>query len=215
MRKIVLISWVWFLSYFIIYSIFFQCVGFPENFCHSFLRFMQHLHIPYAVLAGITLFGLENELKVKKEFKNVIFVIILAFFIITTFIHMPINNNGIFRDARLDEQGIGEKVKLINETQEDSIIINSQASILNYDYFLGKGIKSVDINIYIANKNCSYTRKLIEENPDSHIYLLEDFPCEWVNFCDFIYENFDLNLLRNSSHARLYELISKRNFFTP
>ncbi len=209
-RKPVLIIWIWFLTYFIIYSIYFQCPGFPENLCFDYLRFMQHFHIPYAILAGAVLFNVERIVKIKKDF---VFIIVFIFLFFSAFL-FPSSifrlSPTIFKDGRLEEPYVGDVVNFINMTPKDSLLFTGQVIIPNFDYFQGDERVMIDINIYTFY-NYSFAIQLIRENIDKPMFLIEDWVCSYPDYCKFVYDNFEWSVIDSREYVNLIRLEPKKN----
>lgn len=208
-RSKVIIVWSWFLAYFILYSIYFQCVGFPEYFCLEYLRYMQHLHIPIAILAGLVFYEAEKRI----HLKHVNWAFFFLLFVITfSFLFYSANISGVeftlFKDGRMEEPFTSEMIKAVNKTPPDSVIFISQAIIPRFDYFENDDRIVVDTNIYNLN-NYTWTKNLLDNVNGRPIYFIDDGACgDYLENtqCDFIRENFELNKIESVNRIRIFEL---------
>lgn len=106
--------WVWFLSFFVLYILYFYC---PTLLCGEHVRYMSSLSIPYSILAGFSVFWIAEHFKIKKEY---CFVIAFLALFITSGIAMP---TSLFRDSRLDEPRLGDQLSAIAGTPPECTVI--------------------------------------------------------------------------------------------
>lgn len=210
-RNQIIVVWIWFLSYLLMHSIYYICDGFPENICMDYLRFMQHLHIPYAILVGVLFFSMEGLFKKRR---NLILLFILIFIFFTNFMFPTIlePKTSLFRDARLEEQYAGDVIIFINTTPKDSVIFLSQAMIPNFDYFKGDKRNIIDLPVY-SSMNYTYTIDLLKENMDKPTFLIEDWACSYPDYCKFISDNFEFSEISRKNQVRFIRLKPKKNSF--
>ncbi|MCK5023626.1 MAG: glycosyltransferase family 39 protein [Candidatus Aenigmarchaeota archaeon] len=202
--KLMCIIWLWFLSYFVMYSAYLQCIGFPEVFCYEYLRYTQGLLIPYAILAGIVLFNVENFFK---RGKNIIFVIIFVI-IISTSLLVPFSIykfKPLFTDGRATEHYVGGNILAFNMTPENSIVFMEQASVQHFDYFSDDDRIVIDVNIYTWN-NHSTAKTILSDNIGRPIYFIDGYACREINNCGFIHDNFNMKKIIEIYPVILYEL---------
>lgn len=192
--------WLWFLSFFFLEAFYFQCVGYPQNFCtHNTVRRMTTFSLPYSIISGFVLFRINEKIKVNiLAFLTVIFVII---FIVSS-ISIPTT---LFKDARLEEAYVGDAIRAINRTDKDCLIFTGQYAIPNSD-LLGKNKRKwIDIDL-IMNGTVQWTWEEIENS--RCIALLSDYRCREIRDeqCGFVYKNFDLEFMFGEGFVEVYEL---------
>lgn len=202
-RKQIIFLWTLFLTFFIIHSAFFQCFGFPENFCGDYVRHIQDFNIFYALLAGITIFQIGNKLGLMKEFFIPI-VFILIF--LTSNISVPTT---IFKNAVLDEtEPSASYFKAVNMTQNDCLIITSNNLVVTNDIFKDNGRKAIQSTIITAERG----EPAIDEIKDNDCVLyFEDFSCKnyYDENCKFIYEKLNLTYLYSVDRIKIYNVTLK------
>ncbi len=207
-RGNILVMLSWFLAFFIIYSIYFQCPGFPEYFCFEYLRYMQHLHIPLAILSGLVFYEMERGVHIR--FLNRMMLPFLLIIALSFLLYTP-NISGVkftlFKDGRMEEGFTSEMIRAINKTPADSVIFISQAIIPKFDYFENDQRVVVDINIYNSN-DFTWTKEVLDDNQGKPVYFIDDGACGdyLTGQCNFIRENFRLNEVDSVGSIRIFEL---------
>lgn len=212
-RGKVLAVWSWFLAYFILYSTYFQCPGFPELFCYEYLRYIQHLHIPIAILSGLVFYEAEKRIHIKHVGWG---VLSLLFILMVSFLIYVPNISGVeftlFKDGRMEEHYTSEMIEAVNKTPPDSIIFTSQAIVPKFDYFENDARIVVDMNVYNSN-NYIWIRDLLNNNKERSLYFIEDWICSETTQCDFIYENFEFHEIESIDWIKLFRMNHKTFMF--
>jgi hypothetical protein len=175
--------------------------GFPNQIPADFIRYMQSLHIPYAILAGFALSSIEEKIneKVKsRNFRNIIFFTIFIVLIFSTPIQYKFS---LFNDGRLNEPFTGVLIRALNVTPSNSLIFVSQSASPDFDLVRTKERRWIDIDMIFAN-NGVWTKQEIENSKNKSIILIEDYRCMYSKdvACKFIYENFKLEQIANFTY---------------
>ncbi len=191
--------WLWFLSFFLLIAFYFQCQGYPQNFCVNFVRYMTMLSLPYSIISGFVLFRINEKLKVNRyAFLTVILVVI----VIVSSISIPAT---LFKDARLEEDYVGDAIHAVNRMDKDCLIFVSQYAIPNSDILGENKRKWIDIDL-IMSGTVEWVWEEIENS--TCIIFLKDYRCREIHdeYCGFVYKNFDLEFLFEEEYVEVYRL---------
>jgi 4-amino-4-deoxy-L-arabinose transferase-like glycosyltransferase len=185
--------WIWFLAYFVLHSAFFQCPGFPENFCYDFIRYIQHYHAPYAILAGLSFFCL-----IPSKYKNKVGFLAILFIILILNSSIPVSFT-LFRDARIEKPQVqADYFKAVNSTKNNCTILSSYYMIPTTDVFPNNNRKTINPWLIFPNAQPNtgqLSLELISESPCTYYFddgscsNMEEYPCK------FIYENLTIDYL--------------------
>jgi len=205
-RKQLIFLWVLFLTYFIVHSAYFQCPGFPQNFCTDFIRYVQHLHVPYAILAGFSFFSLISSLK-KKEIA--LFILFAVLMLTSSISFLPT----LFKDARMEKpEFVASYFRAVNSTPNDCTIITWYYMVPTSDVFPNNTRKTININLIFPNSQPNTKQlslELISESPCT--YYFDDGVCQNKEEypCKFIYENLNLIYLYSINEIKIYNVTLK------
>jgi len=205
-RNKMLFILIWFFVYLIIISSYFQCGGFPDFFCTEYIRYMQYLVIPYAIMAGFTFSIIEEKIEINK---NIILFVIAAILIFSSGIESR-PDLFLFRDKRLSEDFVLKFVESINKTPKNSLLLIDQSAIPMFDYFYGTNRRWIDTNLITAN-NYLFTIEEMENRGNQSLILIDNGQCFGLGIegCEFIYNNFELDLLFEVKDFKIYNLTQK------
>lgn len=209
-RKELLFLWSLFLVYFLIISSYYQTPGFPESFSGDFMRFMQDLNFPYALIAGFTIFQIKEIIKKKTKMSRDVIIlatllIILIIYSLTSGIQLPTT---MFKDGRLDEDPgyvkVGDLIMAINKTPNDCLIITSQATLVASDILKDNQRSVIDIELIKVDNG---RLALQEMEKASCIRFLKDYRCtpHKDEMCQYIEDILDLTFLFKQGTVEVYE----------
>lgn len=192
--------WLWFLSFFFLVASYFQCQGYPQNFCiFNTVRYTTTLSLSYSIISGFVLFRINEKLKFNRYvFLTAIFVII---FVVSS-ISIPTT---LFKDARLEEEYVGDAIRAVNRTDKDCLIFTGQYAIPNSDLLDENRRKWIDIELIMSG-----TIQLVWEEIENStcMVFLKDYGCREIRDeqCGFVYKNFDLEFLFKEGSTEIYNL---------
>lgn len=106
--------WLWFISLFMLYALYFQCSAIV---CGEHIRYMSSLSISYSILAGLSLFWITKRIRIRWEY-----LLPLAFvtLFLTSGLAIPTT---IFQDARLLEPRLGDQLSAIAKIPAECTVI--------------------------------------------------------------------------------------------
>lgn len=203
-KKEMLFPFLWFLSFFILEASYFQCGGYPQNFCVGDLRrHMTPFSLPYSIISGFVLFKINKKVKINRYlFLSIIFVILFAI----SGISIPTT---LFKDARLEEGGVGDSIIAINRTGKDCLIF-TQYAFPDSDILGENNRRWVDINLITNPRN----KWVFDEVRNSTcVIFIKDYRCREIvdEQCNFIYKNFDMKFLFKENSVEAYRLELKKS----
>jgi hypothetical protein len=200
----ILFLWLWFLVFFIFNSSYFLCQGYPENNCiGNIVRYMTTLSLPYSMISGLVLFKITNKIKINKSVTMAVsFLLIFAISFIFSGLSLP---NSFMKDGRLDEQYVGDAIRTINRTDKDCLLFVSQYALPHSDLLGENKRRWVDVDL-IMNSTLPWIWDEVKNS--SCIVYISDYRCRQMRDeqCDFIYRNFDLELMFKENSVEAYGL---------
>jgi hypothetical protein len=133
--------WVWFVSFFLLYALYFQC---SSMVCGDHVRYLSSLSIPYSVLAGLSLYHIRPYLRIRMGHFLVIAALILFF---TSGIPIP---SSMFADARLQEPLLGDHITAISRTLPECTVITPNYMAAGSD-LLGARRRWIDLEMVLVD----------------------------------------------------------------
>ena len=209
-RKELIFSWSIFVAFFLVISFYYQTPGFPKNFSADYLRFMQDLNFPCALIAGFTIFQTREIIKKKTKINGDI--LMAATLLLTLLILLPTSDvkfpNTMFKDGRLDENSgyvkVGDLIMAINNTPNDCLIITSQDTLVASDILKNNQRSVVDIELIKAFNG---KMALDEMKKASCIRFLKDYRCNSNadELCQYIDSILNLTFLFKQGTVEVYD----------
>jgi hypothetical protein len=150
--------WLWFLSLFLLYSLYFFC---PSLSCLEYPRYMSSLSVAYSILAGLSLSWISMRLKARiRHFLPASFVVLF----LTSGLAIPIT---MFADARMNEQHLGDQLTAIEKSPPGCTVMIRNYMAAGSDV-LSQRRRSIDIDLIMPG-----TRQLaLQEMKDAECLVL-------------------------------------------
>jgi 4-amino-4-deoxy-L-arabinose transferase-like glycosyltransferase len=197
-RKPIIFVWSWFLVFFLLNAFYFQCPGFPEHFCGDYVRHMQDVVVPYAILGGVTVFFVRKKTRLPKEF---VITLILFLLLLTSDLRFPFS---LFKEAYFEESEHGYLYfREVNKTPNDCLILTTHNMVVTSDVFKNNKRRAIQLSMITLN-NGSIAKEEIKNS--SCVLYFSDYMCQRYiddpsisdSNCKFIYENLNLTYLYTS-----------------